>query len=78
MHTVVKIHYIFDVKYVIINPKNVFSMKHLFDLDIFCISVSLVVPVVIIHQAVHGMQHSMKNHEYAKKFPPRIKALVPV
>ena len=39
---------------------------------------SLVVPAVIIHQVVHGMQYSMKNHDYAKKFQPRIKALVPV
>ena len=42
------------------------------------IPASLVVPAVIIHQVVHGMQYSMKNHDYAKTFQPRIKALVPV
>ena len=44
----------------------------------FHIPASLVVPAVIIHQIVHGMQHSMKNHNYAKSFPPRVKALIPV
>ena len=44
----------------------------------FHIPASLVVPAVIIHQIVHGMQHSMKNHSYAKSFPPRVKALIPV
>ena len=44
----------------------------------FHIPASLVVPAVIIHQIVHGMQYSMKNHGYAKKFPPRVKALIPV
>ena len=78
MHTVVKIHFTFDVKYMIINPENFISMQHLFDLDIFRIPASLVVPAVIIHQIVHGMQYSMKNHGYAKKFPPRVKALIPV
>ena len=53
-------------------------MQHLFDLDIFHIPASLVVPAVIIHQIVHGMQYSMKNHGYAKSFPPRVKALIPV
>ena len=44
----------------------------------FHIPASLVVPAVIIHQIVHGMEYSMKNHSYAKAFPPRAKALVPV
>merc|ERR1712051_942488 len=44
----------------------------------FHIPASLVVPAVIIHQIVHGMQYSMKNHGYAKSFPPRVKALIPV
>ena len=44
----------------------------------FHIPASLIVPAVIIHQVVHGMQYSMKNHSYAKSFPPRLKALVPV
>ena len=44
----------------------------------FHIPASLVVPAVIIHQVVHGMQYSMKNHGYAKSFPPRVKALIPV
>lgn len=44
----------------------------------FHIPASLVVPAVIIHQIVHGMEHSVKHHSYAKGLPPRAKAVIPV
>lgn len=44
----------------------------------FHVPASLVIPAYIIHQIVHGMEHSMKHHDYAKNWPPRVKALMPV
>ena len=44
----------------------------------FHVPASLVIPAVAIHQLVHGLEHSMKNHSYASALPPRAKTLVPV
>merc|ERR1711976_213211 len=44
----------------------------------FHVPASLVIPAYIIHQVVHGVEHSMKHHNYAKGLPPRAKAIAPV
>merc|ERR1712083_1238218 len=44
----------------------------------FHVPASLVVPAYIIHQVVHGVEHSMHHHNYAKSLPPRVKTLAPV
>jgi hypothetical protein len=43
----------------------------------FHVPASLVIPAVIIHQIVHATEYSMEHHEYAKRIPPRFRALVP-
>ena len=53
-------------------------MQHIFEENIVYVLPILILIIVVIHKIVHGMQYSMKNHGYAKKFPPRVKALIPV
>jgi len=45
---------------------------------VFHIPASLVVPALIIHRVVHGIEYSVNNHSYARKLPARARALLPV